>query len=197
MSQQQPISPLRRRMIEDITVRNLWASTQHSYVYAVANFSRHFGRSSDQLGLEEVRAYQLHLVGLKRSWPHINQVTCALRFFYAVTLGRKEAIERMAELCGWSWAALSAGGGGGASRRRIAATDPRSDGRARCRHHRRGPCALSRDLPCGHNLGIPAPRSFRPKGAGHASREIQPVTRPSCSPASGPIDNYLGEILPH
>jgi site-specific recombinase XerD len=95
MTQQQPISPLRRRMIEDMTVRNLAASTQQSYVYAVANFSRHFGRSPEQLGLEEVRAYQLHLIGLKRSWAHINQVTCALRFFYAVTLGRKEAVERI------------------------------------------------------------------------------------------------------
>ena len=42
---QQPISPLRRRMIEDMTVRNLSPSTQQSYIYAVANFSRHFGRS--------------------------------------------------------------------------------------------------------------------------------------------------------
>ncbi|MGY2843278.1 hypothetical protein ACVIWU_006846 [Bradyrhizobium sp. USDA 4509] len=88
-------SPLRRRMIEDMTLRNLSPSTQQSYVYAVANFSRHFGRSPDKLGLEQVRAYQLHLIGLKRSWTHINQVTCALRFFYAVTLGRKEAIENI------------------------------------------------------------------------------------------------------
>ena len=92
---QQPLSPLRQRMIEDMTLRNLSPSTQQSYVYAVANYSRHFGRSPDQLGLEEVRAYQLHLIGLKRSWSHINQVTCALRFFYVVTLGRQEAIERI------------------------------------------------------------------------------------------------------
>ena len=89
------LSPLRRRMIEDMTLRNLSPSTQQSYVYAVANFSRHFGRSPDKLGLEQVRAYQLHLIGLKRSWTHVNQVTCALRFFYAVTLGRKEAIENI------------------------------------------------------------------------------------------------------
>ena len=92
---QQPISPLRRRMIEDMTLRNLSPSTQQSYIYAVASFNRHFGRSPDKLGLEEVRAYQLHLIGLKRSWSHVNQVTCALRFFYVVTLGRKEAIERI------------------------------------------------------------------------------------------------------
>ena len=92
---QQPISPLRRRMIEDMTLRNLSASTQQSYVYAVSAFSRHFGRSPDRLGLEEVRAFQLHLIGLKRSWAHINQVTCALRFFYSVTLGRKDVVERI------------------------------------------------------------------------------------------------------
>ena len=92
---QQPISPLRRRMIEDMTVRNLSPSTQQSYVYAVANFGRRFGRSPDKLGLDEVRAYQLHLISLKRSWTHINQVTCALSFFFAVTLGRTEAIERI------------------------------------------------------------------------------------------------------
>ena len=45
--------------------------------------------------MEEVRAYQLHLVAKKRSWSHINQDACALRFFYGVTLGRKEALERI------------------------------------------------------------------------------------------------------
>jgi site-specific recombinase XerD len=45
--------------------------------------------------MEEVRAYQLHLVAQKRSWSHINQVACALRFFYGITLGNKEALERI------------------------------------------------------------------------------------------------------
>ena len=89
------ISPLRRRMIEDMTVRNLSPSTQQSYIYAVAKFSRHFGRSPDRLGLEDVRAYQLHLIAQQRSWSHINQIVCALRFFYGVTLGRSEAHERI------------------------------------------------------------------------------------------------------
>ena len=47
------LSPLRRRMIEDMTLRNLSPSTQQSYLYAVTNFSRHFGRSPDKLGLED------------------------------------------------------------------------------------------------------------------------------------------------
>jgi len=89
------MSPLRRRMIEDMTVRNLSRSTQQSYLYAVTKFSRHFNRAPDQLGMEEVRAYQLHLVAQKRSWSHINQVACALRFFYGITLGHKEALERI------------------------------------------------------------------------------------------------------
>jgi integrase len=45
--------------------------------------------------MEEVRAYQLHLVAQKRSWSHINQVACALRFSYGITLGHKEALERI------------------------------------------------------------------------------------------------------
>ncbi|MBM3096416.1 site-specific integrase, partial [Ensifer sp. T173] len=56
------MSPLRRRMIEDMTVRNLSPATQQSYLYAVAKFSRHFGRSPDRLGLDEVHAFQVHLV---------------------------------------------------------------------------------------------------------------------------------------
>ena len=89
------MTPLRRRMIDDMTVRNLSPATQQSYVYAVAKFSRFFGSSPDRLGIEEVRAYQLHLAGLGWSWSHINQVSCALRFFFGVTLGRPEACDRI------------------------------------------------------------------------------------------------------
>jgi Phage integrase, N-terminal SAM-like domain len=84
------ISPLRRRMIDGMMVRNLFPSTQQSYIYAVAKFSRRFDRSPDRLGLEDVRAYQLHLITQKRSWSHINQTVCALRFFYGVTQGGKD-----------------------------------------------------------------------------------------------------------
>ena len=89
------MSPLRQRMIEDLTVRNLSPATQRSYLHAVAKFSRHFGRSPDRLGLEEVRAFQVHLVAAGISWPALNQTVCALRFFYGVTLGRGEIPERI------------------------------------------------------------------------------------------------------
>ena len=88
-------SPLRQRMIEDMTLRNLSQATQRSYIYAVRKFSRHFGASPDRLGIEDVRAYQLHLIGKKRSWSHINQAACALRFFYGVTMGQQDAFERI------------------------------------------------------------------------------------------------------
>src|SRR5262245_40889267 len=86
------ISPLRRRMIEDMTVRNLSPATQQSYLHAVSKFSRHFGQSPDRLGLEEVHAFQLHLVATGVSWPSLNQIVCALRFFYGVTLRRPSVI---------------------------------------------------------------------------------------------------------
>src|ERR1700731_1050588 len=88
-------SALRQRMIEDMMIRNLSRATQQSYIYAVARFSRHFNHSPNRLGMEEVRAYQLHLVAQKYSWSHINQIACALRFFYGITLGNKEAFERI------------------------------------------------------------------------------------------------------
>ena len=90
------MSPLRRRMIEDMTVRNLSPATQRSYLSAVSKFSRHFGRSPDSLGFEEVHAFQVHLVATGISWPGLNQIVCALRFFYGVTLGQATIPERIA-----------------------------------------------------------------------------------------------------
>jgi site-specific recombinase XerD len=92
----QRLSPLRRRMIDDMTVRNLSPATQRSYIHAVAKFSRYFGRSPDRLDIEDVRSYQVYLVSQGISWPSLNQTVCALRFFYGVTLGRNEMPERIA-----------------------------------------------------------------------------------------------------
>ena len=90
------VSPLRRRMIEDMTARNLSPATQRSYLHAVAKFSRYFSRSPDRLDIEDVRAFQVFLVSQKISWPALNQTVCALRFFYGVTLNRPEIPERIA-----------------------------------------------------------------------------------------------------
>ncbi len=89
------MTPLRRRMIDDMTIRNLSPATQQSYVYAVAKFSRFFdslagsawGGGGPRLPDPPGRPW--------RSWSHINQVSCALRFFFGVTLGRHEAFDRI------------------------------------------------------------------------------------------------------
>ena len=95
MTQAKPMSALRRRMIDDMTLRNLSPATQRSYLHAVTKFSRHFGCPPDRLGLEDVRSFQVHLVAQGISWPALNQTVCALRFFYGVTLDRAEIPERI------------------------------------------------------------------------------------------------------
>ena len=92
-------SPLRRRMIEDMTVRNLSPATQRSYISAVSKLSRYFGQSPCKLELEDVRAFQVHLVSTGISWPALNQIVCALRFFYGVTLGEAVVPERAYSVC--------------------------------------------------------------------------------------------------
>ena len=71
------LSPFRRRMIEDMTVRNMSPATQRSYISAVSKFSRYFGKSPERLDLEDVRAFQVHLVSTGVSWPGLNQIVCA------------------------------------------------------------------------------------------------------------------------
>src|ERR1700688_1391141 len=86
------ISPLRQRMIEDMTIRKLAPKTQHDYVQRVKNFAAFLGRSPDTASFEDVRRYQLHLAASGASVPSLNQSVSMLRFFFfGVTLGRSEA----------------------------------------------------------------------------------------------------------
>ena len=55
------MTPILQRMVDDMRLRNLAANTQHSYLQRVSMFSRHFDRSPELIGLDEIRAYQLHL----------------------------------------------------------------------------------------------------------------------------------------
>lgn len=90
------MSALRRRMIEDLRIRNYTPGTITIYVGSVARFAAHFGKSPDLLGPEQIREYQIHLIETRKvSWTVFNQAVCALRFFYNVTLGRKEVIEQI------------------------------------------------------------------------------------------------------
>jgi site-specific recombinase XerD len=93
--QEARMTPLRKRMIEDLQIRNRSDSTIRIYVAHVAHFARHFGCSPEQMGSEEARQYQLHLLQRKVSWSNFNQVVCALRFLYGTTLGRPEDVPRI------------------------------------------------------------------------------------------------------
>jgi integrase/recombinase XerD len=85
-----PITPLRQRMIEDMTIRNLSATTQASYIHWVKSFALYIGHSPDQATSEDVRAFQLHLVRRRIAWATLNQAVSGLRFFFGITLGRAD-----------------------------------------------------------------------------------------------------------
>ena len=87
------ISPLRRRMIEDMTVRNFVEKTQKDYIRAVKNFTMFLGRSPDTATPEDLRRYQLHLTGTGVRPPTINGTVTALRFFFTVTLDRADTVK--------------------------------------------------------------------------------------------------------
>jgi integrase/recombinase XerD len=87
------MSPLRRRMIEDMTVRKFASKTQRDYVQRVKHFTAFLGRSPDTASFEDVRRYQLHLAASGAGVPTLNQSTATLRFFFRVTLKRSDIIE--------------------------------------------------------------------------------------------------------
>src|SRR5437867_1693333 len=87
------VSPLRRRMIEDMTIRQLAPKTQHDYVQRVKNFAAFLGRSPDTASFEDVRRYQLHLAARGIGVPTLNQTISTLRFFFRVTLKRYAIVE--------------------------------------------------------------------------------------------------------
>jgi site-specific recombinase XerD len=78
---------LRQRFIEDMQIRNLAVNTQDSYVQQVSVFARHFNKSPELLGPEQIRAYQVYLtIERKLATGSILIAISALRFLYKVTL---------------------------------------------------------------------------------------------------------------
>jgi site-specific recombinase XerD len=86
------MTPLRQRVIDDLRLRNYARRTIDTYVSRIASFAKHFGRSPELLGPDDVRAFQLHLIERGASWSSFNQAVCALRFLYRTTLGRPEQL---------------------------------------------------------------------------------------------------------
>ena len=90
-----PISPLRARMIEDMTVRGFSEKTRHDYVRKVRAFAAFIGRSPDTATAEDLRLFQLHQTQSGMQPPSINSAVSALRFFFTVTLDRPDLARRL------------------------------------------------------------------------------------------------------
>jgi hypothetical protein len=140
---QRPISPLRARMIEDMTVRGFNEHTRSGYVRHVRAFAAFIGRSPDTATAEDLRLFQLHQTQIGMQAPSINGAVSALRFFFTVKVvaeletdgGQKAAKddagaddqERMPQVLlhrGCSFRGLGSGAGGGC-RERISVLSPR------------------------------------------------------------------------
>ena len=85
--------PLRRRMLEDMTVRNLSEATQQVYIRSVRACCRYCNKKPSELTFENVRAFRLHLVESGLAPGSVNGAMVGLRFFFRVTLGRPEALD--------------------------------------------------------------------------------------------------------
>jgi integrase/recombinase XerD len=86
------MTPLRQRFLDELARRNYAPRTADAYLAGVVRFARHCGRSPDQLGPDDIRQFQLHLIAQRVSWSLFNQVVCALRFLYTHVLGRPDVV---------------------------------------------------------------------------------------------------------
>src|SRR4030081_1412077 len=87
------MSPLRRRMIEDMTIRKLSPKTQQGYIRTIKDFAAFLGRSPGTASFEDVRRFQLYLAANGADTPTLNHTVSALRFFFRVTLKRYAIVE--------------------------------------------------------------------------------------------------------
>ena len=92
------ISPLRQRMIEDMTMRRLAPATQRGYLRAVERFTRFFGASPDTAEAEDLRRFQLHMANEGVSGTTINQTLTGLRFFYRTSVSRPDALAKVSSV---------------------------------------------------------------------------------------------------
>src|ERR1700680_4225315 len=94
-SSNRPVSPLRARMIEDMSVRGFSEKTHSDYIRSVRAFAAFIGRSPDTATVEDLRRFQLHQTQIGMQPPSINSAVAALRFFFNVTLDRPDLARRL------------------------------------------------------------------------------------------------------
>src|SRR5580658_2295233 len=90
-----PTSALRKRMIEDMSVRGFSEKTRNDYVRNVRAFAAFIGRSPDTATAEDLRRFQLHQTQSGMQPPSVNSAVSALRFFFSVTLDRPDLARRL------------------------------------------------------------------------------------------------------
>src|SRR5271157_4415499 len=90
-----PISPLRQRMIDDMTARRVKEKVQKDYVRHVRTFAAFLGRSPDTATRDDLRRFQLHMAQQLISAGSINAAIAALRFFFNVTLERPDLVRHL------------------------------------------------------------------------------------------------------
>jgi site-specific recombinase XerD len=94
-SSDRPVSALRARMIEDMTVRGFNEQTRSNYIRDVRAFAAFIGRSPDTATAVDLRRFQLHQTQSGVQPPSINSAVSALRFFFTVTLDRADLARRL------------------------------------------------------------------------------------------------------
>jgi site-specific recombinase XerD len=90
-----PVSPLRQRLIEDMTIRKFARRTQEGYIRSIKSFSTFLGASPAKASFEDIRRYQLHLASSGAGAPTINHNLTALRFLFMVTLRKPDVVMRL------------------------------------------------------------------------------------------------------
>lgn len=98
MKTEPTISPLRLRMIEDMTMRKLSPHTQRDYIRAVKKLADFLGKSPDRATREDLKQFQLHLVNAGATDTTMNSIVSGLRFFFKITLDREQIVNRMAHV---------------------------------------------------------------------------------------------------
>ena len=92
------VSPLRQRMIEDMTLRKFSPKTQSGYIHAVKMLTRFLGRSPDSASAEDLRLFQLHMSETGVSSTTINVTITGLRFLFEVTLDDQNVMKKMSPI---------------------------------------------------------------------------------------------------